>query len=77
VAHYLSHQSGGIYLYGKEGHYAGALEAIIAAVHSRYQLSFVPPVRDGKRHKLQVRLANPQMQRDALILSRTEYVPGE
>ncbi|GAC1659501.1 MAG: hypothetical protein NVS9B15_22160 [Acidobacteriaceae bacterium] len=75
VAHYLSKHSGGAYLYGSKGDYATPLAAIIQALQFGYQIGFVPPVLDGKQHRLELRLSDAANNRKTLLLYRTSYVP--
>lgn len=56
IEHYMASQTGGQYFLASAEHYAIALEAILMQLHFRYELGFVPPVVDGKRHEINVEL---------------------
>jgi hypothetical protein len=52
--HYMAKHTGGTYLSAPSSGYAAALEAVLVQLHFRYELGFVPPAIDGKRHELRV-----------------------
>jgi len=56
IEHYMASQTGGQFFLASAEHYATALEAILMQLHFRYELGFVPPVVDGKRHEINVEL---------------------
>jgi hypothetical protein len=56
IFYYLASETGEQYLSAKPELYSTALEEILLQLHFRYQLGFVPPALDGKRHKLTVKL---------------------
>lgn len=54
IEHYMANQTGGQYFSASSSGYAPALEEILTQLHFRYQLGFIPPAIDGKRHELKV-----------------------
>lgn len=75
--HYLADSTGGEYFAVKDSDYAETLATILDSVHFRYQLSFKPAIRDGKRHVLTVKLTDDAKRRFkyARIRARREYIP--
>jgi hypothetical protein len=57
VAHFLADRTGGRVLSSVRGNYAGDLEQILAELHGRYEIGFVPPAAIGKRYALKVKLS--------------------
>jgi hypothetical protein len=57
ISHYMAEQTGGQYISAYPREYATAFETILAQLHFRYQLGFIPSKFDGKRHELNVELA--------------------
>jgi hypothetical protein len=53
------------------------LEEILQQLHGRYELGFKPEARDGKRHKLSVKLADAvkNQNKGARLRHRSAYVP--
>jgi len=53
---YMSKHTGGQYFSAPPAEYAAALETILMQLHFRYELGFIPPAIDGKRHDLKIEL---------------------
>ena len=70
----LAERSGGWFLHPKrDTDVAEEVAAIIADLRQRYILGFVPPVADGKDHRIEVRVNRPGV----LVRTRTLYrAPG-
>jgi hypothetical protein len=77
ISHYVAKQTGGEYFSAPAQGYAAALEKILAQLHSRYELGFIPPALDGKRHKLKVELTKEARQKykGVRLRFRREYIP--
>jgi len=77
ILHYMADQTGGQYLAVPPPLYSTALEMILTQLHFRYQLGFVPPALDGKRHNLTVELTpEAKALHEGLRLRfRTAYIP--
>jgi hypothetical protein len=77
ISHYVAKQTGGQFFTASASGYAAALEMILAQLHSRYELGFVPPTIDGKRHKLKVELTKEagRKHRGIQLRFRREYIP--
>jgi hypothetical protein len=73
VANYLSDQTGGEYVRAAADQYGAALQRLLVDLHSRYELGFEPGTLDGKRHKLQVKLADAN--KAIRLRYRKGYVP--
>jgi hypothetical protein len=52
----MAKHTGGEYFYVPPAEYEKALDAILMQLHFRYELGFIPPAIDGKRHELRVEL---------------------
>ena len=52
----LKKHTGGQYFSAPPTGFANALETILMQLHFRYELGFIPPMIDGKRHELKVEL---------------------
>src|SRR5262245_42283208 len=52
----MARQTGGQYFSAPPSEYEKAIEAILVQLHFRYELGFIPPAIDGKRHELRVDL---------------------
>ena len=78
VAHYVATQTGGEYLDVTPETYSNGLEQILQQLHFRYELGFQPPVLDGKRHKLTVKLADTakSQYKGVRLRYRAAYVPA-
>jgi len=75
MEHYIAEQTGGQYFIASPGHYAAALEAILMQLHFRYELGVVPPVIDGRRHKINVELTKEARAAQRVRLRfRPEYI---
>jgi hypothetical protein len=77
IMHYMAKQTGGQYFSVPPSEYAATLEAILMQLRFRYELGFIPPAIDGKRHELKVELtkeANEKHKR-VRLRSRPEYIP--
>jgi len=79
IMHYMAEQTGGQFFAAPPAGYSAALEAILMQLHFRYELGFVPPALDGKRHKLKVVLTKDakEKHKGARLRFRSEYIPGE
>jgi len=77
IEHYMAKHTGGQYFLAPPEGYATALEAILMQLHFRYELGFVPPTIDGKRHALKVELTkNARTKYKGVRLRfRPEYIP--
>jgi hypothetical protein len=77
IAHYIASQTGGQYFDATPQTYEVTLEKILQQLHFRYQLGFEPEVLDGKRHKLTVKLADPDKNehKRVRLRYRAAYVP--
>jgi hypothetical protein len=77
IFNYLAEQTGGQYFSARPEGYAAALEAILLQLHFRYQLGFIPPSFDGKRHEIDVRLSDEvrEKHKGVRLRFRTEYIP--
>ena len=78
VAKYIATQTGGEYASVAPETYSTSLEEILRQLHFRYELGFKPEALDGKRHKLEVKLAaGLKKQRHGVRLRyRPAYVPA-
>jgi hypothetical protein len=77
ISHYVAERTGGEYFSALAQGYAAALEKILMELHFRYELGFIPPVIDGKRHKLKVELTNEAREKHqgVRLRVRREYIP--
>lgn len=77
ISHYVAEQTGGQYFSAPAKGYAAALDKILMQLHFRYELGFIPPVIDGKRHKLKVELTKEAHGRykGVRLRFRPEYIP--
>ncbi len=77
IMHYMADQTGGQFFAAPPVGYSAALEAILMQLHFRYELGFIPPAIDGKRHTLKVKLANEAKDRykGIRLRFRPEYIP--
>jgi hypothetical protein len=75
--HYIVDETGGQYLSAPSEGYAGALDMILLQLHFRYELGFIPPTIDGKRHNLKVELAGKARgkHKGIRLKFRPEYIP--
>lgn len=58
IVHYLSDRTGGVVLSTWHHDYDVQLDRILSELQGRYQLSFIPPVLDGKQHDLNIKLSD-------------------
>jgi hypothetical protein len=77
ISHYMASQTGGEYFSCSADGYAAALEKILMQLYFRYELGFVPPMIDGKRHKLRVELTKEarEKHKGVRLRVRREYIP--
>jgi hypothetical protein len=75
---YIAEQTGGQYFSVPESLYATALKDIIFQLHFRYQIGFVPPELDRKRHQLKVEFTDEARKkyRSVRLRYRREYIPN-
>lgn len=52
----MAKQTGGLYFTVTPSEYERTLDTILMQLHFRYELGFIPPAIDGKRHELKVEL---------------------
>ena len=57
--------------------YGAALERILMQLHFRYELGFIPPAIDGKRHEFKVELTKEAKveHKRVRLRFRPEYIP--
>src|SRR5581483_1045386 len=77
IMHYMAKHTGGQYFSAPPPTYGAALEAIIRQLHYRYELGFIPPVIDGRRHALKVELTKEaaRQHKAVRLRYRPEYIP--
>lgn len=77
ILHYMAEHTGGEYFSVPPSGYAEALEAILTQLHFRYELGFIPPAIDGKRHELKVELTKEAKKehKGVRLRFRPEYIP--
>jgi hypothetical protein len=77
ILHYMADQTGGQFFSAPPTGYAAALGMILMQLHFRYELGFIPPAIDGKRHALKVELTNEvrEKYKGLLLKFRPEYIP--
>jgi hypothetical protein len=77
ISHYLAQQTGGQYFIAAENTYATVLDMILMRLHFRYELGFIPPKMDGKRHELRVELTKEAQRKykGVRLWFRPEYIP--
>ena len=73
----MAKQTGGQYFTADTQGYAAALDMIFMQLHFRYELGFIPPTIDGKRHKLKVELTKEAQARykGVRLRFRPVYIP--
>jgi hypothetical protein len=78
ILHYMADQTGGQFLAAPPQGYAAALDMIMMQLHFRYELGFLPPAIDGKRHDLKVVLTEEAREKykGIRLRSRPEYIPA-
>jgi hypothetical protein len=77
ISHYVAERTGGQYFTAAAKDYATALDMILVQLHFRYELGFIPPKLDGKRHELRVELSKEAREKHKGIRLnfRPEYIP--
>lgn len=77
IMHFMAKTTGGQYFSVPPSKYEGALDTILMQLHFRYELGFIPPAIDGKRHELRVELTKEaKAKHNGLRLRyRPEYIP--
>jgi hypothetical protein len=77
ISRYVAEQTGGQYLTASAKDYATALDMILVQLHFRYELGFIPPKLDGKRHQLKVELTKEahEKYKGIRLKFRPEYTP--
>jgi len=77
IMHYMAKHTGGQYFSVLPSGYAAALEAVLMQLHFRYELGFIPPAIDGKRHELRVELTKKAKgeHKRVRLRYRPEYIP--
>jgi len=77
IMHYMATHTGGEYFSSSPSGFAAALVTILAQLHFRYELGFIPPAIDGKRHELKVELTNTAQKKHkgVRLRFRPEYIP--
>jgi hypothetical protein len=74
---YMAKHTGGQYFSTPPEGFAAALETILQQLHFRYELGFIPPAIDGKRHELKVELTTSakKQHKGVRLRFRQEYIP--
>lgn len=77
IMHYMAKHTGGQYFSVPASGFATALETILMQLHFRYELGFIPPAIDGKRHELKVELTKTAKKKykGVRLRFRPEYIP--
>ena len=77
IMHYMAKHTGGQYYSAPPPRYAAALDAVLTQLHFRYELGFIPPAIDGKRHELKVELTKEAKEKHKRVRLRfrPEYIP--
>jgi len=77
IMHYMAKHTGGQYYSASPPGYAAALDAVLTQLHFRYELGFIPPAVDGKRHELRVELTREAKEKHKRLRLRfrPEYIP--
>jgi len=77
ILHYMAKQTGGEYITAPPEGYTAALESILMQLHFRYEIGFIPPAIDGKRHELKVELTKEARTKykGVRLRFRPEYIP--
>lgn len=77
IMHYMAKHTGGQYFSVPPSGFATALETILMQLHFRYELGFIPPAIDGKRHELKVELTKTARKKykGVRLRFRPEYIP--
>lgn len=77
IMHYMAKQTGGQYFSVPPSEYAATLATVLMQLHFRYELGFIPPAIDGRRHELRVELTNEgkKKHKGVRLRFRPEYIP--
>ena len=77
IMHYMAKHTGGEYFSVPPSEYEKALDMILMQLHFRYELGFIPPAIDGKRHELRVELTKKAAaeHKGLRLRYRPEYIP--
>jgi len=77
IMHYMAKHTGGQYFTVPPSEYERALDTILMQLHFRYELGFIPPAIDGKRHELKVEVTKTAKKRHngVRLRFRPEYIP--
>jgi len=77
IMHYMAKHTGGEYFSVPPAAYEKTLDAILMQLHFRYELGFIPPAVDGKRHELRVELtkAATKKHKGGRLRFRPQYIP--
>jgi len=77
IMHYMAKHTGGQYFSTSSSEYERTLETILMQLHFRYELGFIPPAIDGKRHELRVELTREAKagHKGLRLRYRPEYIP--
>ena len=77
IMHYMAKHTGGQYFSTSSSGYERTLETILMQLHFRYELGFIPPAIDGKRHELRVELTKEAKagHKGLRLRYRPEYIP--
>ena len=77
IMHYMAKHTGGQYFSTSSSEYVRTLETILMQLHFRYELGFIPPAIDGKRHELRVELTKEAKagHKGLRLRYRPEYIP--
>lgn len=74
VVHYLTEQTGGQVYSTWTNKYGENLDRLIEDLHRRYEIGFVPPTLDGRRHEIKIRLSDEA--RHKLKSAELHYPPA-
>ena len=77
IMHYIGKHTGGQYFSVPPSGFERAMDTILVQLHFRYELGFIPPAIDGKRHELKVELTKTakEKHKGTRLRFRTEYIP--
>jgi hypothetical protein len=77
IMHYMAEHTGGEYFSVLPSGYETTLETILMRLHFHYELGFIPPAIDAKRHEIRVALTkHAKSEHKGLRLQyRPEYIP--
>jgi hypothetical protein len=77
IMHYMAKHTGGEYFSVPPSEYEKTLQTILMRLHFRYELGFIPPAIDGRRHELRVELTKSAKaeHRGFRLKYRPQYIP--